>query len=373
MAVEEREQINRPPGDEPAPRTVSYDPFARGPFPVGVRTFEAFDEARGRRFPCEIWYPADARHAGQDTVRETQDAYAVPLCNEPRVQAAVRDAAARRGTYPLVIFSHGSSRGARRMSTFLCSHLASHAYLVAALDHSEVVAAELAPRAGETKEERGARAEAMMSSRVPDVRFLLERMLGGAALDEGVRPDSERVGVAGYSFGGWTVLAAPDEEPRIRAVVALAPAGGSRPKPGILPAKLNFEWGRDVPTLYLVGDDDTMTPLDGMREMFKRTPATKRMVILRRADHAHFLDYVEQEHEAARTMTWPGELSWIPKEMRPVAELCTGEEAHIFVRGLALCHFDAHLKGLEEARRFLSGDLEAGLAARGVGAYVHEG
>jgi hypothetical protein len=115
-----------------------------------------------------------------------------------------------------------------------------------------------------------------------------------------------------------------------------------------------------------------MTPLDGMRELFERTPATRQMVVLRRADHAHFLDYAEQEHEAARTMEWPGELSWIPKEMRPVAELCPGAEARLFVRGLALCHFDAHLKGLEEARRLLAGDLEAELAARGVGAFVYE-
>jgi predicted dienelactone hydrolase len=372
MAFEEREQTNQPPTDDPVPRAGPYDPFARGLFPVGVRTFEAFDAARARLFPCEVWYPADAQYAGQDAARATQDAYAVPLCDEPRVQAAVRDAAARSGTYPLVIFSHGSSRGARRMSTFLCSHLASHGYLVAALDHSEVVAAEFAPRAGLTKEEKAARAEAMMSSRVPDVRFLLGRMLDGAASGWGVRPDPERIGVAGYSFGGWTVLAAPDDERRIGAVVALAPAGGSRPKPGILPAKLDFDWGRDVPTLYLVGDDDTMTPLDGMRELFGRTPATKQMVVLRRADHAHFLDYAEQEHEAARTMTWPGELAWIPLEMRPFAELCSGEEAHLFVRGLALCHFDAHLKGLEEAQRFLSGDLEAEFAARGVGAFVHK-
>src|SRR6266511_3204777 len=36
-----------------------YDPFAAGPFPVGVRTIQAPDPARGRLFPCETWYPAD--------------------------------------------------------------------------------------------------------------------------------------------------------------------------------------------------------------------------------------------------------------------------------------------------------------------------
>ena len=81
-----------------------------------------------------------------------------------------------------------------------------------------------------------------------------------------------------------------------------------------------------------------------MYEIFERTPATKQMVILRRADHMHFMDNVEELHETVRTMPWPGDLAWLPKEMRPIAELCSGEQAHLFVRGLTLCHMDAVLK-----------------------------
>src|SRR5258708_26160735 len=55
-----------------------YDPFARGSFPVGVRTVEARDGARSRLFPVEIWYPAAAQHAGQDLTPETQDVVAIP-------------------------------------------------------------------------------------------------------------------------------------------------------------------------------------------------------------------------------------------------------------------------------------------------------
>jgi hypothetical protein len=115
-----------------------------------------------------------------------------------------------------------------------------------------------------------------------------------------------------------------------------------------------------------------MTPLPGMCELFERTPATKQMVILRRADHIHFLDQVEQEHEITRTMPWTGQLAWIPKEMRPISELCHGEQAHLFVRGLALCHLDAKLRRREEAQRFLDGDIVARLAERGVEAMVHK-
>ena len=108
-----------------------------------------------------------------------------------------------------------------------------------------------------------------------------------------------------------------------------------------------------------------------MHELYERTPSAKQMVILRRADHLHFMDDVEQEHEIARTMPWTGELAWIPKEMRPMAELCTGEQAHLFTRGLTLCHLDANLRERSEARRFLAGDLETELASLGVDARVH--
>lgn len=241
---------------------AGYDPFAPGRYPVGVRTFQAHDRARGRVFPCEIWYPAHA-----------------PAAEE------VRDAAARRGPLPLIVFSHHGG-GHRRKAVFLGRHLASHGYAVAAPDHSEVIAPELARPAGESGAGQAARIEAIIGSRVPDVRFLLDHLLTAGA--EGLEFDPARVGLAGHSFGGWTVLAAPETEPRVSAVVALAPGGGGRPRPGVLPLTL-------------------------------------------------------------------------------------GEQAHTFTRGLALAHLDAALGGSEAAGRFLDGDVEAALAARGVDAFAYPG
>jgi hypothetical protein len=120
-----------------------YDPFVRGRFPVGVRTFYALDRARNRRFPCELWYPAPAQHAGQDPAPALWDVFPVASRHARQSQCAVRDAAAAPGAWPLILFSH-SSGGQRRSATFLCTHLSSHGYVVAALDHSEVVAPELA-------------------------------------------------------------------------------------------------------------------------------------------------------------------------------------------------------------------------------------
>jgi len=163
----------------------------------------------------------------------------------------------------------------------------------------------------------------------------------------------------------------PDVDPRIRAVVAMAPGGSSKPLPGMIPVILDFSWGRDVPTLYLVAERDTFTPLAGIYELFDRTPATRQMVILRRADHMHFVDDVEHAHEAVRAMSFSGEAAWIPAAMPPIAELCPGAQAHLFIRGLALCHLDATLRHHEPAQRLLAGDIRTILAARGVDAMPH--
>jgi len=308
-----------------------YDPFVPGRFTVAEQSMQAFDAARNRSFPCDIWRPTEAA-----------------------------------GIYPLILLSHSSGGSGRRGYTFLTNHLASHGHIVAGLNHSELVAPELGFRDGENAEQRAARAEAAIASRVPDIRFLLHYVLSEARL----RPAP--VGIVGHSFGGWTALASPDVVHQIRAVVALAPGGNSNPRPGILPAKLAFKWGRDVPTLVLVADNDVCLPIDGMYEIFERIPAAKRMVVLRRADHMHFMDNVEELHEVVRTSPpWIPELDYLQKEMRPIGELCTGEQSHLFVRGLTVAHFDAVLRQSDEARRFLAGDIHAELASRGIEAFVH--
>jgi hypothetical protein len=371
-------------------RPAPYDPFERGRFPVGVVTVRAPDAARGRVFPVDIWYPAAAGHAGQDLAAATQDSFQSGPEARWRRQAAVRDAVARPGTYPLVMYSHHGG-GSRRSATFVTTHLASHGYLVAALDHSEQIAPELAPRDGETEAERAGRRKAIIAARVPDVRFLLDHLLGGgrepaaipdatvsdatvpdAGVPDAAVPDPDRVGIVGHSFGGWTALSLPEVDPRVRAVVALAPGGSADPPPGILRAPLTFGWLREVPTLYLVADRDTATPLAGMYELYGKTPSPRRMVILHRADHQHFADDVEHEHEALRAMSLPGDAAWLPRAMPPMSELCPGDQAHQLVRGLTLSHFDATLRQHEPAQHLLADESVAELAARDLGVTVYQ-
>ncbi len=240
------------------------------------------------------------------------------------------------------------------------------------MDHSEVVAADLASAPDENAGQRAARVDAIIASRVPDVRFLLDVMLnasaggsaGGRAGQDADGIDADRIGLVGHSFGGWTVLAVPEQDARIGAVIALGPGGSSNPLPGILPLSLTFAWGRDIHVLYLAAAEDVPIPLGAVQDLFDRTQGSRRMFVLRRADHQHFLDDVENEHEALRAMTLPGDAAWIPAAMRPMSELCSGAQAHDFVRGLTLAHLDATLRQSEAAERFLASGAEAALAAQ---------
>ena len=298
---------------------MAYDPFALGPFAVGLRAGIAIDRTRhDRSLPFEVWYPESAG----------------------------------AGRHPLIVYCHASF-GHKRQSAYLSTHLASHGYVVAAADHTGNAAADFVERtqrraAGEvtTPEEADAYLRQIIADRVPDLRFLLDHILGGAV--EGPPSiDEQRIGLVGWSFGGWAVLATPEVDERVAAVVALAPAGNSKPLPGIIPATLTFAWKREVPTLFLVAERDRFTPLPGEYELFERTRSRKRMFILQGADHQHFDDQIVD----------PGP--------------CSPEHAHTFTRGLSLAHLDAVMRSDKDAERFMERDPVAALHERGVNAIAH--
>lgn len=329
---------------------MDYDPFVRGPFPVGARSGQVVDAGRdGRQLPFEVWYPAALRYGGLDLNRSTQDRYTVRPDAPALRQAAVRDAPAQTGRYPLVVFSH-TSYGHRRQSTFLCTHLASHGYVVAAADHTGNTFTDLTDRVTAavtlSQVERDAYVRQIIADRVPDLRLIVDHLLDGDTGEISGQIDRLRLGLIGWSFGGWAVLAALEADDRFGAVVAIAPAGSSTPLPGIIPAPLTFIWKRAVPTLYLVAERDRFTPLSGMAEFLERTPSQKAIVVLRHADHDHFGDHIE-------------------------VELCPRPHAHLFTRGLALAYLDAALKEDSPARDFVTQDPAAAVRARGVDAYAY--
>lgn len=348
---------------------MSYDPFARGPFPVGVTTRDTVDPTRDDRpIAIEIWYPATDAYLGHDVAEETRDRFQLLPVFQPVPQDAVRDATPRGETSPIVLFSHGFGSH-RRQSTRVCAHWASRGYVVAAVDHAgntmhDMMQTTLAVRNGAPPPDGTALLKASIAHRPADMLFVLDELTRGVP---GLAVDDQRIGVSGHSFGGWTTLMVAGREPRVAAALPLAPAGGATPLGGsLLHDALDFAWSRPVPTLMLAAERDSILPLTGMRELYARVPTPKHVSILTNADHMHFCDRAGTTHEMFRMMPPPGGFAAVAKTTPPFSELCPAEPAYLWARGLAAAHMDAHVRRDEAALAWLSGDVAGAFTAQGI-------
>ncbi len=128
-----------------------------GPYGVGTRTYHLVDESRPERYDdqaaqrelmLQIWYPgqvaADSMRApfidridvaGPTIARRLNlPPFLLDHLNLVHTHAYADIPVAPGGPYPLLIFSHGL-RGLRMQNSSLMQQLASHGYVVAALDH----------------------------------------------------------------------------------------------------------------------------------------------------------------------------------------------------------------------------------------------
>jgi dienelactone hydrolase len=345
---------------------TDYDPFSRGRRPVGVRTVDIAVPGREQDVPVEVWYPATDSYAGQDMDPATQDTYAFIPGFPASSQEAVRNADPVDEAYPPVVFSHGFA-GHRRQTTHLCTHLASHGYVIAAPDHlgnttTDVMGWMLK---GGPPADMDGYVRDCARDRTRDASRALDGLLSG---EFGVRASEDGAGISGHSFGGWTTLQTTAQDDRIIAALPLAPAGGvdTLAPPGdprILMSELvELSWGRDVPTLMIVADDDSVLPLEGMHDLLQKADAIDKMVVLVNADHYHFCDNAETIHDMMTSVMGEG--------ARPSSELVPGAHAYDVTNGLGLAHFDAELRKLPEATAFLTRDLSEIMTERGIAIQV---
>lgn len=359
---------------------MSYDPFARGPVPVGVRTIELCDASRGdRKLTVELWYPATEAYRGQDLDDATRDRFVIAPGVPDGVQNAVRGAAPAAGRYPLIFYSPGAN-AYRCVSADLCTHLASHGYIVAANDVPGNTAADLmrdvyAAARGEPASRPSQ--DAVNEQRPTDVFFLIERILAGAEPSLAAYIDPEQVGTCGQSSGGFTSLRLNSIDRRPKAVFAMSPLWGEH---SLVPQVVRIakwlrvdDWERSVPTFLLAAELDPLVMLDDLRGLFNKLQPPKRFAVLKNAGHWHFLDGAELYHETQRQQYLSGSFPdpeidalALAEAMRPFAELCPAWHATVMMRALCLAYMDEHLKGNPAARAFLDGDLVGTFAARGI-------
>lgn len=322
------------------------DSVTRGPHPVGVLTLELDDPGRpGRKLPVDLWYPADPSLRGQDLLPgATRHQFGQP-------HAALSDAAAAPGRFPIIAFSHGNG-GLREQSTFLTTQLASWGFAVIAPDHVGNTFFEMA---GLDEQARKSVHLESRENRPRDLETALHAALaGGTGFPE---LDGTRIGALGHSFGGWTAMKLSRRVPALRAVCGLAPV--SEPFVGrkaFEPGELPFRSG--IASLIVAGIDDVLVDLEtSVRPLFDRLNAPVALLGVAGADHYHFCDGLELLHAAHLANPRANQ----HRPTRALEELLPQERMHRLVCGVVTAFFRAALDPAVEAPlgAFDSGALAA--------------
>jgi predicted dienelactone hydrolase len=163
--------------------TIALLPFmAFGQMHIGEQTFKYNDTLRKRPLKTEIWYPTTDSKA--PTFKE-----GFPFIVEP----TVRNGKLPEQKYPLVMISHGTG-GGRLTLEWLADTLVKQGFIVAAVDHW-----------GNTYDNKIPIDFVTPWQRAQDISFVLTQLLKEPSLSNAI--DTRRIGAAGFSIGGYTVIA----------------------------------------------------------------------------------------------------------------------------------------------------------------------
>ncbi|KIT17141.1 alpha/beta hydrolase family protein [Jannaschia aquimarina] len=289
-----------------APELAPYGPEA-----VGVRTVTLTDPDRidvlaategatsdeaprtDRTLTVELWYPAEPGTVpGTSYTALLRDG----VTEVTLTGRAARDAAPAEGDYPLIVISHGYP-GNRFLMSHLGENLASKGYVTASVDHPDSTYDDMGPF------------PSTLVNRPVDQAFVVEALTAPDGPLAGT-VDPLRVGVIGYSMGGYGALIfagaglsrsaverrepahlnAPGDllarhlagseahsdlqDPRLRAVVAIGPWGRNRDfwdADGLA--------GIEVPLMIVAGEVDDVSGYGSMRSIFEETTGTERLLL----------------------------------------------------------------------------------------------
>ncbi|MGY0035817.1 alpha/beta hydrolase family protein [Pedobacter sp. NJ-S-72] len=149
---------------------------------IGQRTLSFKDEKRNRPLITELWYPTT------DTLNASDRKFSPFLRSQ-----TVRNGSLPTQRLPLIMLSHGTG-GNRKTLEWLAQDLVEQGYIVAAVDHW-----------GNTNDNKIAIEFLKPWERPQDISFVLNKLLTDKQISPSI--DTLSIGAAGFSFGGYTILA----------------------------------------------------------------------------------------------------------------------------------------------------------------------
>ena len=153
------------------------------PYNVGEQTVVYTDSSRNRLIKTELWYPTS--EADPQATRKTDLPFVLGF--------TIRNASFINQPIPLILLSHGTG-GNRFGLAWLAIALARQGFMVAAPDHW-----------GNTFDNKIPEYFVRYWERPLDISFLITTLLADKSFLAHI--DKSKIGVAGFSFGGYTALA----------------------------------------------------------------------------------------------------------------------------------------------------------------------
>ena len=288
------------PGSAPGTLTgsASYKAFAKpGPYLAGTASFTVGGDR------VVIWYPAapDRKLTPADRyvyhLRAWLPSVVVHLVPKNLADTVVEDAyagiPAAKGSFPVVLFSHGYG-GYPEQSSFLTAHLATWGMIVVAPDQTT---RDLSAVTLGTKHTFAVVARTDIAQQLAALRFVEQLSSTSKSLLAG-RVDAAEVGTLGHSAGGYTAITTAEADPAIKVAVALAGVPTTPP-------------ARRFPILLVSGSADKVVPTSEVRAFYGKLRAPKAFVVIDRTGHNVFDDVCTIAHSkggvvaAARALRLP--------------------------------------------------------------------
>ena len=326
-------------------------PDQPGPYQVGRRVVQISDAARGRALTADVWYPVEQGVTAPLSIYQF-----IPGIELASLTALADAPASAAGPFPMVVYSHGSG-GLRYIASWFTEALASHGFVVVAVDHTGNTALDSVTGASTPRPVNAL-------NRVQDVQYLITAMLGISATAgdplSGTM-DPERIGVTGHSFGGFTTLATAGgysnelgsvpADKRVKAIATMAPYSELNSDEEL--AAIN------IPSLLVAGVLDTTTPIvnDTTRpwDLISGRPLLR--MDIDKAGHQSFTDVCRYQDSLSTLPNLPQVFIDVVNEM--ALEGCTKDlipidEAHSITNGITIAFLQTYVAGVDGYESYLS-------------------